>query len=61
MIVQLYKNEENGKIIFLNKDFPFDPDGRHKGFILIEEFEGNSWNECSDKIHKKYFNSYEEN
>jgi hypothetical protein len=58
MIYQVYKNKELGRIIIHKKGFPFD-ENRNIGFELIDEVEGEDWNECSEKINKKYFSKIE--
>ena len=52
MIVQVYRNAKTKKILLQNKSYPLDKEG----YEFIEEFEGDSWQDCNKKITQKYFN-----
>jgi hypothetical protein len=55
MIVQIYKNIKNNKILLFNKSHIFDKK-EYDGYELLEEIEGEDWYECNKKITEKYFN-----
>ena len=60
MIYQVYKNKEEDKIIVHKKSYTFDEE-KYTGFELIDEIEGENWNDCNKKITEKYFNSIDYN
>jgi hypothetical protein len=51
MIVQVYRNSENNTILLHDKSYPLDKEW----YELLDEFEGEDWNECNKQITKKYF------
>lgn len=56
MTYQVYINKETDKIIVHKKSYSFDVN-KNIGFELIEEIDGESWEECNKKITEKYFSS----
>jgi len=54
MIVQVYKNKESGQILLHSKTRKFDKEN-NAGYEFVEEFEGETWQECQKKINEKYF------
>lgn len=55
MIVQVYKNKEKNSILFQSKSHLLDK-SIQEGYELIEEFEGETWDDCIKKINLKYSN-----
>jgi hypothetical protein len=55
MIVQVYRNIEEKRILLFYKSHSFDKDS-HPGYEFVEKFESMSLEECNRKINEKYFN-----
>lgn len=42
-------------ILLYNKSHPFNKE-RYEGYEFVEEFEGETWEECNEKMNEKYLN-----
>jgi len=57
MVVQVYKDIENDRIIMVNKSSYSYNQEQYVNFELLEEIEGEDWSVCNKQISEKYFNS----